>query len=153
MARTLSNCLERTGDMYNRASIVELAALLGIEPHYTDALGQHHEIPNETLLALIGAFGLPPDPSLARQELGDRERSAPLGLDAVHVVHAEAAHPELELRLPAGCREIVWACRLETGEASSGRLTAPSTGAGARFSMPLPAGLPVGYHQLDLEAA
>jgi len=139
--------------MSGRAAIEQLARLIGIEARYTDIFGRSRQASDETLLALIGAFGLPPDPSLARQELGDRERSAPLGLDAVHVVHAEAAHPELELRLPAGCREIVWACRLETGEASSGRLTAPSAGAGGRFSMPLPEGLPLGYHQLDLEAA
>src|SRR5215472_12612959 len=138
MARTLSNCLDRTGDMYDRASIVELAALLGIEPHYMDALGQHHEIPNETLLAIIGAFGLPPDPTLARQELGDRERSAPFGLGTVHIVHAEAAHPELALRLPDGCGEIFWECRLESGEERSGRLAPASVG--GRFAVPLPAG-------------
>jgi 4-alpha-glucanotransferase len=137
--------------MYDRTSIVELTALLGIEAHYTDALGQYHEIPNETLLALVGGFGLPTDPMLARQELNDRKRSAPLGLPPVHIVHAEETHPELALRLPDGCREIFWACRLENGEERSGRLATPSVG--ARFALRLPVRLPLGYHQLELEAA
>ena len=49
-------------DMNDRAAIIELAGQLGIAAHYTDAFGQGHEVPNETLMALIGAFGLPPDP-------------------------------------------------------------------------------------------
>ena len=139
--------------MNDRASIVELAGLLGIAARYTDAFGQGYEVSNELLLALIGAFGLPTDPRLARQVLEDRERSAPLGLGPVHLVHAEVTHPELGLRLPAGCREILWGCRLETGAERSGRLAVPSDGAGERFAMPLPKGLPLGYHQLDLKAA
>ena len=140
-------------DINDRAAIVELAGLLGIAAHYTDAFGHRHEVSNETLLALIGAFGLSFDPAVARRELAEPQRSAPLGLGPVHLVHAEATHPELALRLPAGCREIVWVCRLENGEERSGRLVAPSAGTGRRFTMPLPTGLPVGYHQLDLKAA
>ena len=138
--------------MNDRAAIIHLAALVGIEARYTDALGQRHEVSDETLLALIGAFGLPPDPLLARRELEEQERHAPLGLSPVHLVGAEVARPALVLRLPAGCREIFWVCRLEDGEERSGRLAAPSGGKNEGFAMPLPAGLPLGYHQLDLDA-
>src|SRR6516164_7926813 len=136
--------------MNDRAAIEQLARLLGIEAHYTDTFGQSHEVSDETLLALIGAFGLPPDPAVARRELAEQQRRAPLGLRPVHLVDAEAAHPQLVLCLPDGCREIFWACRLESGEERSGRLAAASVG--ARFAIPLPAGLPLGYHRLDLEA-
>jgi 4-alpha-glucanotransferase len=138
--------------MNDRAAIVELAGLLGIAAHYTDAFGHGHEVSNETLLALIGAFGLSFDPAVARNELAERKSNAPLGLGPVHLVHAEATYPELALRLPTGCQEIVWACRLENGEERSGRLVAPSAGTGGRFTMPLPTGLPLGYHQLELKA-
>ena len=138
--------------MSDREAIVELARLLGIAAHYTDAFGQGHEVSNETLLALTDAFGLPADPMLARQELADWERNAPLGLDPVHVVHAEATHPELGLRLPTGCREIIWRCQLEGGEERSGQLAVALEGPEERFVMPLPAELPLGYHQLELEA-
>ena len=138
--------------MSDREAIVELARLLGIAAHYTDAFGQGHEVSNETLLALTAAFGLPADPMLARQELADWERNAPLGLDPVHVVHAEATHPELGLRLPTGCREIIWRCQLEGGEERSGQLAVALEGPEERFVMPLPAELPLGYHQLELEA-
>jgi 4-alpha-glucanotransferase len=139
--------------MSDREAIVELARLLGIAAHYTDAFGQGHEVSNETLLALIDAFGLPADPMLARQELADWERNAPLGLDPVYVVHAEATHPELGLRLPTGCREIIWRCQLEGGEERSGRLAAAWERPEERFVMPLPTELPLGYHRLELEAA
>lgn len=136
--------------MSDRAAIGLLARLVGIEAHYTDTFGQTHDVSDETLLALIGAFGLPRDPAVARRELAEQRRRVPLGLGPVHLVDAEATHPELALRLPDGCREIFWVCRLESGEERSGRLAAASVG--ARFAMPLPAGLPLGYHQLDLEA-
>src|SRR5215472_8380675 len=111
--------------MNDRAAIEQLARLLGIEAHYTDAFGQSHEVSNETLLALIGAFGLPPDVMLARQELAEWRRNGPLELEPVHLVHAEATCPELGLRLPTGCRDILWRCRLEDGEECSGRLAVP----------------------------
>jgi hypothetical protein len=105
--------------MSDRAEIEELARLVGIEVHYADIFGHSHEASDETILSLIEAFGLAPDPRHARRELRDREENAPLGLDPMH---AEARHPELPVRFPAGCREIVWRCQLETGEETGGRL-------------------------------
>jgi 4-alpha-glucanotransferase len=138
--------------MSDRAAIVSLAGLVGIETHYLDVLGRPHEVSDETLLALIAAFGLPSDPALARRQLAEQEECAPLGLGPVRVVPAEAAHPELLLRLPDGCREIFWACRLEDGDERSGGLPAAAVGGRKRFALPLPAGLPLGYHRLELDA-
>jgi len=47
--------------MTERAALVRVARLVGIETHYTDALGQSREASDQTLLALISAFGLPSD--------------------------------------------------------------------------------------------
>jgi 4-alpha-glucanotransferase len=138
--------------MSDRAAIEQLAQLVGIEAHYTDAFGHSHKVSDETLLALIATFGLPPDPAVARCELAERQRHAPLGLDPVHLVDADAAHPELVLHLPDGCREISWVCRLESGEERFGRLAQASGGEAGRIAMALPAGLPLGYHLLELNA-
>lgn len=138
--------------MNGHAELARVARRIGIEPRYTDALGQTREVSDETLLALIAAFGFAPDPARVRRELEERERDAPFGLGPVHFVHAEEAHPELVLCLPAETREIVWTCRLEGGEPRSGAVTTDAGPEGRRFAMPLPAGLPLGYHQLDLEA-
>src|SRR5260370_9026407 len=136
--------------MSDRAAIVHLARLIGVEAHYTDAFGETREVSDETLLALIGAFGLPSDPVRARRELEEQQRSTPLGLSAAHLIHAEDKCPELALRLPAGCGEIQWTCHLEDGEESSGRVARRK---GTPFTMPLPPDLPLGYHQLHLDAA
>ena len=132
--------------MTDRAVIVHLARLIGVEAHYTDALGEIREVSDETLLALIGVFGLPSDPVRARRELEEQQRSTSLGLSAAHLIHAEDKRPELALRLPTGCREIQWTCRLEDGEESSGRAVQRK---GKLFAMPLPSDLPLGYHQLE----
>ena len=138
--------------MNDRAAIEQLARLVGIEAHYTDTFGRSHKASDETLLALIGAFGLPADPAVARHELAERQRRAPLGLGPVHFVDAEAAHPGLVLHLPNGCREISWMIRLESGEERSGRLAAASGEEAQRIALALPAGLPLGHHRLDLDA-
>jgi 4-alpha-glucanotransferase len=137
--------------MSDRAAIVRVAGRIGIAAQYTDALGQTREVSSEALLALIAAFGLPPDPVQAGRELEEQEQRAPLGLGGVHLVHAEEARPGLILRLPAGCREIAWACRLEGGDERSGRVATTDRAIRRRFPMRLPAGLPLGYHQLELD--
>src|SRR6202165_1587586 len=136
--------------MSDRAAIVHLARLIGVAARYTHALGEAREVSDETLLALIGAFGLPSDPVRARREVEEQQRSTSLALSAAHLIHAEDKCPELALRLPAGCREMQWTCRLEDGEESSGRAVRRK---GKPFAMPLPPDLPLGYHQLELDAA
>ena len=53
--------------MIDRAGIEQLARLVGIEAHYTDTFGRSHQASDETLLALIGAFGFSADPAIGRR--------------------------------------------------------------------------------------
>jgi 4-alpha-glucanotransferase len=134
--------------MTDRAALVHVAGLVGIEAHYTDALGQSRSASDRALLGLISAFGLPSDPVKAAALLDERERSAPLGLGPLHLVRAEDPHPTLALRLSDVTREVAWVCQLENGDERRGRVTA----AGGSVALPLPAGLPLGYHRLAVEA-
>ncbi len=138
--------------MTGRAALVRLAGVVGIETRYTDALGQTREASDETLLALISAFGLPSNPVKAAAELEERDRTPALGLAPAHLVHFEETRPKLALRLPARCRQIAWTCRLEGGEERGGKAAVNTGLLDERFTMPLPAGLPPGYHRLALEA-
>jgi hypothetical protein len=136
--------------MSDRTAIEHVIRFLGIRPHYTDGLGRTREVSDDTLLALIGAFGLPADPVRAMSLLEEEEQGAPLSLGPVHLVAAEAMHPRLMLRVPRGCSEVLWSCRLENGEHRSGRVSSEGD---ELFPLLLPEGLPLGYHRLDLEAS
>ncbi len=138
--------------MNNRAAIEHVARLIGIEQRYTDGLGRSREVADGTLLALVEALGLPADPARAMCALAEEERGAPLGLSPVHLVAAEATHRILTLRLPKACSEVLWSCRLENGEQRSGVSVGVSRTERDGFPIPLPDGLPLGYHQLDLDA-
>lgn len=134
--------------MSDRTALVRVAGLIGIETHYTDALGQTGTASDESLRALIAAFGLPADPAAAAAAIADRGRAAPFGLGPVHLVRAEDPHPTLTLRLPAAACSIAWSCRREDGETQSGGFAPPAQTA----ALPLPPGLPLGYHRLAIEA-
>ena len=138
--------------MNDRADLLQLAGLIGIEAKYTDALGQTRTVSNDTLLTLIAAFGLPADPQRARRELEENRQQSPLGLGAVHFVHAEDLHPELLLDLPADCKEIAWNCRLETGDERCGKVALCAESRRKECTIPLPKQLPLGYHRLEIEA-
>jgi 4-alpha-glucanotransferase len=136
----------------DRVALLQLARMIGVEARYTDALGETREVSDDTLLALVAAFGLPPDPIQARRELEEQHNSLPLGLAAAHIACAEDSSPRITLRLPARCRQLVWRCRLEGGDVRSGQVKAEVGSKERQFTMPLPAGLPPGYHCLELEA-
>src|ERR1700719_4703893 len=106
--------------MAGRDELRRLAGRLGISTDFTDALGERHEVAEETLRALIAAFGLPADPIAAGDTLEERERSRSVGLARAYLVHAEDPHPELALHPPRG-GGIAWTCRLEDGREMSGR--------------------------------
>src|SRR5271163_4794920 len=139
--------------MSSRAALLQLAGLIGVEARYTDALGQTREVSDDTLLALTAAFGLPSDPVCARRQLEEQQRFLPLGLEAAHLVHVEDQRPEILLRLPPGCCRVFWSCHLADGDERSGRVTVDANSSLVRFAMPLPSGLPLGYHRLEVEAA
>src|ERR1700726_4720449 len=138
--------------MSSRAALLQLAGLIGVEARYTDALGQTREVSDDTLLALTAAFGLPSDPVCAQRQLEEQQRFLPLGLQAAHLVHVEDQHPELLLRLPPGCRRVLWSCHLADGDERSGRVIVDANSSAERFAMALPTGLPLGYHLLEVEA-
>jgi 4-alpha-glucanotransferase len=138
--------------MSSRAALLQLAGLIGVEARYTDALGQTREVPDDTLLALTTAFGLPSDPICARRQLEEQQRFLPLGLEPAHLVHAEVDRPEVLLRLPPGCRRVFWSCHLADGEQRSGHVTVDANSSLERFTIALPSGLPLGYHRLEVQA-
>jgi 4-alpha-glucanotransferase len=138
--------------MSSRATLLQLAELIGVEARYTDALGQTREVSDDTLLALTAAFGLASDPVRARRQLEEEQRVLPLGLEAAHLVHAEDQRPQLLLRLPPRCRSVFWNCRLADGDERSGGLTVDANTSLKRFPMALPSGLPLGYHRLEVDA-
>jgi 4-alpha-glucanotransferase len=121
-----------------------IADAVGIATRHVDALGVWHEPGEETLAALITAFGLPSDPHDAEEALAEEGRAAPFGLAPVYVVAAEAP-AVLSLRLPEGAGAVDFVCRLEDGGEHRGR----SDGGELR----LPEGLPLGYHRLGVEGA
>jgi 4-alpha-glucanotransferase len=138
--------------MTGRTALADIAARLGIAVRYTDALGQTREVSDEALMALIGAFGFSPAPALAYGELEEQASRAPFGLDPMHLVHEEDPAPTLSLRLPPATRKIAWSCRLEDGSERSGAIEPDRDPGGEGYAMPLPAGMPLGYHRLALAA-
>jgi len=127
--------MSRGGDTFRA-----VAALLGIETRHTDALGVVHEPDDETLAALVAAFGLPPEPEKAAAALAETRRAAPLGLDPLYVVAAEA--PVLNLPINGAAAE--WHLDFEHGGHAEGRREPGAD------RLPLPANLPIGYHRLRL---
>lgn len=120
-----------------------VAALLGIETRHTDALGVTHEPDADTLAALIAALGLPPDPARAAAALAEMHGAAPLGLNPLYLVAAEA--PVLDLPLAHG--PVEWHLDFERGGQAAG-ISKPAAG-----RLELPAGVPLGYHRLQLAVA
>jgi 4-alpha-glucanotransferase len=138
--------------MSRRTALLQLAGLMGVETRYTDALGQTREVSDDTLVALTTAFGLPSDPVCARGQLEEQQRLLPLGLEAAHVVHVKDQRIELLLRLPPGCRKVLWGCRLADGDERSGEVAVDANSNVKLFAMALPGGLPLGYHRIEVEA-
>ncbi|HYZ39042.1 MAG TPA: 4-alpha-glucanotransferase, partial [Stellaceae bacterium] len=138
--------------MSDHKPLAQIARLIGIETHYTDALGQTRQVSDETLLALVAAFGMPADPEQARRRLEQQQRALPLAVAAAHIIAAENPSPEIGLRLPSNCRRVAWTCHLEDGAVRCGQMVVDCKSAEQRFVMSLPAGLPLGYHRLDIEA-
>src|SRR6266576_3431265 len=121
-----------------------VAGLIGIQMRHVDALGVWHEPSEDTLAALIGAFGLPADPKQAADRLAAENAAAPFGLSPVQIVAQEATDAAVPLRLPNGSNSVEWHCRFEDGTGVSGR-----SDAAALHLLPA---LPLGYHKLAVQA-
>src|SRR2546423_15340548 len=63
-----------------------VAGLIGIQVRHVDALGVWHEPSEDTLAALIGAFGLPADPKQAADRLAAGHAAGPVGLSPGQIV-------------------------------------------------------------------
>jgi 4-alpha-glucanotransferase len=124
------------------AAFHPIAAALGVETRHTDALGVIHEPDAETLAALVAAFGLPQEPGKAAAAIAELRHAAPLGLDPLHVVAAEA--PVLALDLLAEGSPVAWRLAFETAGEAQGAWN-PDEG-----PLALPGGMPLGYHRLEL---
>ncbi|MBV9825760.1 MAG: 4-alpha-glucanotransferase [Alphaproteobacteria bacterium] len=116
-----------------------IAGLVGIGAHHQDALGVWHDVSEDTLAALIGAFSLPTDPQQAAEALAAERDAAPFGLGTAEVVTQDTRY--LRLRT-SGNGAIDWCCQLEEG----GELR----GACHDGEVQLPE-LPLGYHRLTLD--
>jgi 4-alpha-glucanotransferase len=144
--------------------LLRLAGLVGIATEYRDAFGNHRQVSAETLRALLGAMGFrcgsDADAAASLEEADDAAWLSPL--DAVTVVADTEPRPELLLALDDSSAHGMaeWIVTLENGERRDGasavdemrivetrRLGAADL---SRRAMALPAGLPLGYHTLDI---
>lgn len=118
----------------------------GIDREYWDIWGRRHEVPEETLLAILRSLGLRTDTheALAASAQEREQARAARPLDPVAVLSVHDAAPSVELRAPAGSRAAL-ALYLEDGGA---RRWEAEIGDATR-RVPLPAPLPLGYHDLE----
>jgi 4-alpha-glucanotransferase len=130
----------------SESPLAALARRLGIAQSYCDVFGETHAASEETLLGLLDAFDLPPDPAEAERLMAAREGENPFGLPPV-VVLGEGRR-EIWLKMPGG--DLAWSCAFERGGVVCGALKALPVG--EKAVLPLPAELPEGYHRLRLEA-
>ncbi len=124
-----------------------LARRLGIALSYRDAFGETCWAKEETLAALIEAFGLSPDPAKAARELDAGERESACAR-APAIVLSERQR-RFSLALPEGIKPLSWTCRLEPGGEVSGAFEEARGGEG--WAAVLPDLLPQGYHALAVE--
>jgi 4-alpha-glucanotransferase len=122
-----------------RTALHRLARHARIDLNWRDIWGVRHEVPLDSLAALLGAMGLPAQSEpIARATLRDCRR-ARTGLPPTLVVDPGAT-ALVPLPQDFGARD--WVLELESGEEHRGRLAA---GAG---TLRLPVPLPEGYHRL-----
>ncbi|NVM90843.1 (1-_4)-alpha-D-glucan 1-alpha-D-glucosylmutase [Variovorax sp. SG517] len=140
-----------------------LCAHFGISTGYSDAFGKHCEASAESLVALLGEFGVQLDgtvPAGKALEAARRARWAQ-ALPPVRAVLAGQPAWPVTLRLPASMRRIRWQLDDEHGRQLEGEADAqalPETGRididGACLCervLQMPVGLEMGYHRLRIE--
>lgn len=144
--------------------VATLAQLHGVQLSFVGADGQRHRASQETLMAVLRSLGVPIESPSDAPELiaAERARSAALAVEPVLTIPA-TRHSASTVRLPASITtEDVWLeLSQEDGEIVRRRLSDVSDGAaligqqdGRQIlchSLRL-APLPLGYHQLRIEA-
>ena len=117
-----------------------LARHAGIALNWQDIWGARHEVPLDSLAALLAAMGLPAgSEAVARATLqACRRRQGALPNTLVMDAAATAVIP-----LPRGFGAREWVLELENGEQHRGHVAADTP------SLILPAALPDGYHRLE----
>ena len=138
----------------------ELARSCGVQLGYRDATGRPRRASRETLVAVLGALGVPVDREAdAAKALRIRsERHWARVVEPV-VVAWNGGPAELRLRLPAASavRPVPFRISRETGEElrSSWDPTAlpvaGTSGSHVELRATLPGGLPLGYHRLEVD--
>lgn len=129
-----------------------LCLSLGIQTEYYDIWGSRHVVPDSTLLAILAAFGYDTSsPQALAVSVRDRdEQIARTPLDPVKVLSVTDPAPSVPLRLPGATGRPVsvsMAIYLEDNTAlrHDTEVTAAPVG-----ELPLPKGLPLGYHDLEI---
>ncbi|MDX1375286.1 MAG: 4-alpha-glucanotransferase, partial [Burkholderiales bacterium] len=134
-----------------RATLERLCALARLSPSYHDIWGKLNEVPDASLVALLGELGVDAsdagraaDAARALDAARSQERLPP-----VVVVAADAPDWSVALRAPAGDagHAVRWTLELESGERHEGTL-APETG-----TLAPGVALPAGYHRLRVGEA
>ena len=108
-----------TGD----ETLSNLAAALGIEPDYTDALGVKRHAPDETIAALCGAFGFDVSPNAVDALRHEAHRTL---LPPAAVVRKAPGGPvsvDITVEVGRAANPFEWTLTLEDGAVVEGRAT------------------------------
>ena len=147
-----------------REALERLARIHRIDPQYHDIWGNHHEVPDASLVALLGALGIgagtPEEVERAiRAAESERWRSV---LDPVIVVREDASPWTIRINLPAAAADspLTWRLTQEDERRNEGTFDAASLTVvgsveldGQRYlarEFHLQAALPHGYHRLAI---
>lgn len=144
--------------------LAQAAGLWGILPEYEDVLGVTHTTSPETLRAILAALGVPAHNPLALAEAIEQRRWLECSRLVPPAIVLLEGDSHLPLQIPESLRQGTLALTIlcEDGWRLQRRLELASLAETARseirgtvflrLSAPLPANLPLGYHQLRLKA-
>ena len=126
-----------------------LAAHCGISDGYADVTGVHRATSDTTRAALLAAMGIDTSTPASLRAAYHRAAACDTHLAAARVVEQGRA-ARLTLPLDAGAGRGAWELRVTAEDGGEHRSTGTWRGGAARLEPALPAGLPIGYHQLAL---
>jgi len=124
-----------------------LARACGVQTAYYDILRRRVEVPRDTLLGVLAAFGEPADsPAGIADALRERERAADMRICEPVIVAWQGERRAVPLRLPERGSRIRIRLRTEDGDVRE----IPRRRSGTT-TVALPPDLPPGYHTLEVE--